>query len=335
MSRCKQPILIAALVAVATPASAGSERLIYDPDSPYFLSDIDQGASDPNENFSLRGSVGIASIQGREHVYAFTAGDQNTSLLLWDSVAPIASGDAKARLPGGWTLRGHIDAALSGDSNMTDYDWFGPYFAGYAFENWTHRSISPNTSLDWYLNGDVAFGRDLPINEALMVNVNGGLRYTDVQWTAIGGSFVYSDGGFRDHAGTLDDVPGIRYRMQLPTAFVGIDANVDDGPWSLETTAKAGLTFAAGDVDHHYMRDLLFFDSLNLAQVYSANARLGYAFSDHLGAFVEAGYEKMISGHGDTDQYDTTTGALTGHFAGAAGAELQVVSLKAGLKGNF
>lgn len=335
MSHFKQQILIAVLATTATPAVAGSERLIYDPDSPYFMSDIDQRAAAPNENFSLRGSVGVASIQGREHVYAFTEGEQNTSLLLWDSIAPIASVDAKARLLDGWTLRGHIDAALSGDSNMTDYDWTGTYFAGYGFDNWTHRSISPNTSLDWYLNGDVSFGRDLPINEALTMNVNGGLRYTDVEWTATGGTYIYSQTGYRADEGTLADIPGVRYRMQLPTAFVGLDATVNDGPWSLETTTKAGLTFAASDTDHHYLRDLLFIDGLSLAQVYSANARLGYAFSDHLGAFVEAGYEKMISGHGDTDMYDTTTGALSGHFTKAAGGELQVASLKAGLKGNF
>ena len=33
------------------------------------MSDIDQAAADPNQNFVLRGSVGVASITGTEHVY--------------------------------------------------------------------------------------------------------------------------------------------------------------------------------------------------------------------------------------------------------------------------
>jgi plasminogen activator len=333
VSHFKHQILIVTLAAMATPAFAGSERLLYDPDSAYFMSDIDQSAASPNENVVLRGSVGVANIEALEKVYAFTSGTDLLSLLVWQSTAPIASGDVKVRLFDNWTLRGHIDAALSGDSVVTDYDWDG-FAPSHAPGDWSQRSISPNTSLDWYLNGEVAVGRDLPINEALTVNVNGGLRYTDVEWTAVGGSFIYSQFAFRDDVGTFPDVPGLRYRQQLPTIFAGIDANVDDGPWSLEAGAKAGLTFMASDTDHHYARNIIFTDQLNYAQVYTANAKLGYNFSDHLGAFLEADYEKMISGRGAEDEYNTVTG-VTRHFDNAIGGELQVIALKAGLKGQF
>jgi plasminogen activator len=335
VSRFKQQLLISALGlgALATSAIAGSERLIYDPDNPYFLSDIDPAAADPNENVVLRGSIGVASIEALEKVYAFTAGTDLLSLLIWQSTAPIASGDVKIRLFDNWTLRGRIDAAISGDSIVTDYDWDG-FAPSHASGDWSQRSISPNTNLDWYLNGEVALGRDLPINEALTINVNGGLRYTDVEWTATGGSFIYSDLAFRDWVGTLPDIPGLRYRQQLPTVFTGIDANVNDGPWSLEAGAKAGLTFMAIDTDHHYLRNLIFTDQLSYAQVYTANAKLGYSFSEHLGVFLEADYEKMISGRGAEDEYNTATG-VTRHFDDAIGGELQLIAFKAGLKGNF
>lgn len=300
----------------------------------YFNSDTDFSKADPNANFVLRGSMGMTSIHAVEKVYHFTTGDDLLSRLDWQSVAPIASGDAKIRLPGDWTLRGHVDAAIAGDSNMIDYDWLG-FSPSLAPDDWDHRSISPNTHLDWYLNGSVALGRDLPINESLTINVNGGLKYTDVQWTAVGGTYLYSVNAFRDTPGTLPDVPGITYHMRLPTAFVGMDAAVRDGAWSLDTTAKYGVTFLAGDTDYHYLRNLRFEDQLNWSQVLSADARLGYNFNDHLGAFLEGSYEKVLSGHNDSNVYDIPTGAHLGYSPKLAGAELDVASVKVGLKGNF
>lgn len=335
MSHLKPELLVAAALAAlcaASPALAGGGYPI-DPDSPYFISDTDQSYADPNQNFVLRGSVGMASISADERVYAATTGEENLSLLQWRSTAPIASLDAKARFGDAWTLRGHVDAAIAGDSNMTDYDWLG---GDYTFDNWTDRSISPNTTLNWYLSGDIAVGRDLPINDGLRLNVNGGIKYTDIKWTAVGGSYLYSTGGgFRNTPGTLPNVPGIDYRMQLPTPFLGIDADLKDGPWTLDTSARAGMTAYASDTDNHYLRDLRFVDQLSWSQDYSVNAKLGYNFGDHLGAFLEGSYEKMFSVHGDTDVYDTTGATPPAHEVGAGGADLDVWSLKAGLKGQF
>ena len=337
MSHFKQQILIAAIAVTATPAVAGSERLIYDPDSPYFMSDIDTTATSPNENVVLRGGIGMMSITGYEHVYAGTAGSQNLSLLIWEGYAPTASADVKVRLRDNWTLRGRIEASMGGDHTMTDYDWIAPFAPSYDPADWSHRSISPNTSLDWFLRGEVAFGRDLPVNEALSVNVNTGLRYTDVQWTAVGGTKIYSDvlHGFRGDIGSFPDTPGVRYRQQLPEGFIGVDATVNDGSWSLEGGGSFGMTAYTTATDHHYMRDLLFIDHLDFAQNWVARAKLGYTFSPHLGAYLEGTYSYLTSPHGNTDVYDTTTGALIAHEVGPAGGDLQTASLSLGLKGNF
>src|SRR5690606_38467193 len=134
----------------------------------------------PNENVVLRGSLGVVRLEAREKVFWGTSGDDLLSLLVWRSTAPVATGDIKVRFPGEWTLRGRIDAAIGGTSAMADYDWV----AGYVPAAWTHRSLHPDTSLEWYLNGSVAIGRDLPVNEVLSVNVNGGFKYTDAKWTA-------------------------------------------------------------------------------------------------------------------------------------------------------
>ncbi|MEO9231411.1 MAG: omptin family outer membrane protease [Devosia sp.] len=323
-----------AVLALASPVVA-RDRLTVDPDSPYFLSDTDQAAADPNENFSLRGSIGAASIVAHEHVYA--GASDNLSLLVWESTVPSAKIDVKARFPDAWTLRGHFDGALFGTSKMTDYDWIPPHNTGFGMNDWSDRSISPNTNLDWYLNADIALGRDLPISEALTVNVNGGFKYTDVEWTAIGGSYIYSDGGFRNDVGTFPNTPGIRYRQQIPTVFAGVDAIVNDGPWNLEAGARAGLIIYGQSVDHHYMREPPEYitDNLTLGQVLSADAKLGFAIGDHLGLFVEGSYEKMFAGHTMTDYRQISNNALLIHSNNIGGAELDVASLMAGLKGNF
>ena len=323
------------LVLAASPALA-HDALIYNPDSPYFLSDIDQSAADPDQNVVLRGSIGYASITANEHVYAAGSGTQNLSLLVWQSTAPIANMDVKLRLPGAWTIQGHIDAALLGDSTMTDYDWTG-FSPSYNMADWDHRSISPNTSLDWFLRGDVAVGRDLPINDALTVNVNGGVGYTDVQWTAVGGTYIYSTSGFRDTAGTIPDVPAVRYRQQLPTGFLGVDAAVEDGAWSFDASAKAGLILYGTSVDHHYLRSppMIITDQLGMGQVLSADARLGFAVNEHLSAYVEGSYQKVFAGHTVSDYTNMNTGALLIHSDNIGGAELDTATISAGIKGKF
>jgi plasminogen activator len=219
---------------------------------------------------------------------------------------------------------------------MTDYDWtsFSP---SYAMDDWDHRSISPNTSLDWFLRGDVAVGRDLPISDALTLNVNGGVGYTDVQWTAKGGTYIYSTAGFRDTSGTIPDVPAVRYRQQLPTGFIGIDAAVEDGPWSFDTSAKAGLTVYGISTDHHYLRSppMVITDQLGWGQVLSADARLGFAVNDHLSAYLEGSYQKVFAGHTVSDYTNMNTGASLLHYTNIGGAELDTATISAGIKGKF
>lgn len=288
-----------------------------------------------NSGFVLRGSFGVAAIAAREKVFAFPEGDEMISLLDWRSTAPIASIDAKARFHGNWTLRGRIDAAVGGNSAMTDYDWLG---GSYAFDDWTHRSLHPGTSLDWYFSGEIALGGDVAVTDRFVVNVNGGLKYTDVKWTAVGGTYIYSTGGgFRNETGSFPDVPGIDYRMRLPTAFLGLDGVVSVGPWTLAAGGRIGGTPFANATDNHYARTppLRFEDGPNWAFAWSAEARATYAFNERLGVFLEAGYEKTVSSHGPVSIYDATTGTQLFQSNFSSGMELEVASLRAGAKGTF
>lgn len=316
-------VSIFALLCIASPALAQEE---------FGFSGDDFAYESPDYHLQLRGSVGMMGIEGREHVLA---GDDNVSLLTWQTLAPVASVDVKARLDDNWTLSASFRAALGGKSYMEDYDWLAPYAPSYAADDWSDRSQHPDTKLDWFYDATIALGKDLPANESLTINLNGGFKYTDVQWTARGGSYVYSTGGFRDDAGNFPDAPGITYRQQLPTLFAGLDADAHSDGWTIGLAARGGVTFLGKATDNHWMRDRLFIDSLAMTPMASATGSAGYDISDHLNVYVEASIEKVFMARGDTEIYNTNTNALIGTAPDSAGAELGTATLSAGLKGSF
>lgn len=289
----------------------------------------------PDETVRLRGSIGMLAIEAREHVFPSAGSTDNLSLLIWQGVAPMATGEVLVRLPDNWTVAGKLRAAISGDSYMEDYDWAGPYFVSYESDDWTHRSQHPDTSLEWYFDGSLALGRDLVVEENVRVNLNGGFKYTDVQWTAVGGSYVYSSGGFRDDAGTFADEPAITYRQQIPTLFAGVDVEASESGWTYGTSAKFGMTLFGLATDDHWMRvpPRRFVDVLRPAPMVSLSASAGYEVSDNLGLFFEGAVEKVFLGRADTEIYDG--GSHIGTSVDTAGAELGTLSISAGLQGSF
>src|SRR3546814_9973093 len=92
---------------------------------------------------------------------------------------------------------------------MEDYDWFQPG------NDWTDRSRHFDTDLDHYLMIDIAGRFDRLRWEDGRLGLLGGVRYTDVQWTAYGGDFVYTATTFRDTVGSFPaGERGITYRQQ-------------------------------------------------------------------------------------------------------------------------
>lgn len=294
-------------------------------------------APQDDKSFVIRGSLGAVGIEAREHVFTSSGSTDNLSLLIWQSAAPLASVEVDLLLPGDWTIAAEARGALMGLSYMEDYDWFGPDFVSYDFDDWTHRSQHTNTNLDWYLDASLAVGRNVVVEPYATVNINAGVKYTDVQWSAVGGTYVYSNGGFRNDTGTFPDDPAIRYRQQLPALFAGIDAEVEDGDWTYATGLQGGVVLMGVATDHHWMRTppLRFVDYLYPAPMVNVEASATYNVSDHLGLHLSAAVEKMFLARGNTDVYDNDADALLGSSSDTAGAELGTISISAGVTGRF
>ena len=319
-------LLAIVVLALANPVAAQD----------FFLKDsLYQPDYDDPPVVELRGGFGAIGIEAREYVYNSPGSTDAMSLLVWQSVAPMATAALKFRVFDDWTIEAKGQGAMSGDSYMEDYDWLLPHRIDFASGNWTHQSRHPNTSLDWYLNGSIAVGKDFMFGDGVRANLNGGLRYTDVQWTATGGEYIYSVGGFRDTQGQFGNVPGITYRQQLPALFAGIDAEIREEAWTFATSAQLGMTFFPVATDDHWLRNLRFVDSLRPSPMVALSARGGFAVTDNLEVFTEATLEKVFLARADTKTFAIDTGLPQATFTNSGGGELGTVSLSAGLKAHF
>lgn len=284
-------------------------------------------------SFEVLGSIGYTWLRGNEIVYE--NGDR-ISHLIWETGAPLLQLSARGNLANGWTLSASADTAFSGNSHMADYDWLMPHLIDFAFDNWTHRSVHPGTQLDRYLELDIAIGRDFAIDENTRVNIHGGLRYANVRWTSYGGSYVYSNVGFRDHTGTFSDNPVISYEQRFPGLYIGANGTHELGDWSVAGHASIGLTIGATATDHHWRRDLRFEETYAPKPFIELGSQLDYRVSDTASVYLAASYEHHFDTRGDVMTYHIPTGATIGgpDVAGAA-SDLTAIKLAGGLKVQF
>jgi len=296
------------------------------------------GAAEPfslaEGGVTLSGGVGTMGIRADEYVLL---GNRKISQLTWESqFVPVFSGAVDLRLPESWTLKVSGAVGLKGDGHMVDTDWRLGVSASDDPTDWSDRSIHPDTRLDHYFSGRVALGRDFAVRDGLTVNLHGGVKYTDVQWSARGGSFVYSDTGYRNLVGNFaDGMAAVRYRQQLPVGFIGIDGEVVSGPWTFGGSVEAGALIWGWSRDDHWTDGRVYLDYLKLAPSVSVGARAAYAFENGLSVFASGSYEKVLMARADTDFTAPAKPWLNGLYLDQGGAEYSSVAVSAGLKGRF
>ena len=310
--------VIAACVLVVAPSGAMSQNV---------------SAKTEEGIVQLSGGIGLVSMMANELVYD---GGWTTSKLIWESLnVPVATLNLEAQLQNGWNVAARAEVGLGGDSYMADYDWLTPHVVANGADDWTHQSLHPDTRVDHFLRGSLVVGRDMLVTDHFAVNLNGGIKYTDVQWTGYGGSYIYSVGGFRDTSGNfVDGQAGITYRQMLPMAFVGADITARFDRLVLVAGAQGGFTLAGQAVDDHWLRDLRFIDYMNVAPMVALNAEAKYGFSDNAAVFVAASLDKMFTARADTLVINTNTNATT-LYPDSAGADFASVTISGGLSGSF
>lgn len=286
-----------------------------------------------NPDFSFLGGVGYASLRADELVYD---GGRKVSQLIWESDIPVLTSASKITFDNDFTLAGNLAVGLTGNSYMRDYDWMATPASGYNSDAWSHRSVHPDTQLVRYWTADLALGRNFQLDETFVVNLHGGFKYTNMKWSAYGGSYIYSYwGGFRNVVGDFrDGQRGISYEQTYPVTFLGAEAATKLDNWSLSVQVRGGLACRADDEDHHWMRNLRFVEKFENTPFFSVGARAGYAVSERVSLFFAGNFEQYFHRTGDTELYNMKTGQEA-FFPDSAGMKFRSFSVSGGLKYQF
>ncbi|MHA6689115.1 omptin family outer membrane protease [Devosia sp. A449] len=293
-----------------------------------------QGVSQPSTPDHLvrfDASIGALFLEGNEKVLS---GDYTVSHLIWQTKAPVLRGSLDINFGSGFSARAEGSVAGFGSSYMEDYDWLG---GSDLFDNWTHRSQHSDTTLDHYVTGAASLGYKLARDGTAVVRAHGGFKYTDVQWSSRGGSFIYSDLGFRDWVGSFaDGDPAISYRQQFPELFLGVDGDEHYGNFRVGGLLRGGLTFLSRTTDRHHMRNLSVLDDLWVAPTVTAGVDLGWALGRNAELTLAARYDHIFEQRGAANYYyDTPADGNNLSLPEGAGGGLRSAEITAGLKGLF
>lgn len=272
--------------------------------------------------------VGMANIKAGEYVYD---GDYKVSQLDWKSQG-VKTGTIGAELDLGdsWRLKGRLDIGLGGNGHMVDRDWMDTAYSG-----WTDQSIHPDTGLDRYVNLLIEADKALIDTGSTRLGLGGGLGFTDVKWTARGGSYIYTDVTLHDTVGNfVDGEKGISYEQRIPTLFVSANAEQQLGKLTLSGTLRGGASIGYKDIDDHWVRNLHFVERMNIAPMMAATVSADYEFIPATAIYVAGDFQKIFKTRGDTEVRNTVTG-VTGSSEDSAAAEYQSLMISAGVKGRF
>ena len=281
----------------------------------------------PDGDVSFSGSYGLTSIKANELVWE---GSTKVSQLIWkSSYVSTFNADLNVELPMQFYLRARGTVGVGGNGHMADFDWLVPG------EPWSDRSLHPDTRLNQYLVGGIEAGRQVLSYQDTDVSLGAGFKYTDVKWTAWGGSYTYSVFGFRDQHGSFpDDQKGISYRQSWPVPYLGLNVSHTAGNWTLAGSLQGGIAVGAYGTDDHWVRQLRFYDYYETHPAMSLGASAAYAVRDNMSLFVSGSYDKMFRARADTKAVDTTNGN-TANFEDGAGGDFRSATISFGLKGTF
>lgn len=217
------------------------------------------------------------------------------------------------------------EAVTEGNGGMTDYDYFIPGI-------WTDFSDGPvdinrANMLDVYAEWAFALPR------AAHLRLIGGYRRLYWDWSQYGGSFIYSEDGFRDFRGDFPaDQNGINYEQTFHIPYVGLGLRTRWRGWNFSTYVQYSAVAWAEALDEHVLRELLFEDSFQDVKYYAAGVSLAYRLGPrwHVGGAWD--WHDIPEARGDARITDQVTGtAETIRDAGGIANRAWSLSLSSGI----
>lgn len=290
---------------------------------------------DQDARFTFSAGLGVLSGQADEYVYDPATGEK-ISELNWKIVySPTFNFGGAYKVNSDLSFYGNAVIGLNGDNYMDDYDWLHADFGLPASVGWTDHSWHDDTVLDHYFSIDAGAKIDFYKQNATTFSIMGGGRYTDVQWSAYGGCFLYSTKTFHDTSGCFPaDEAEIRYRQMLPAAYLGLSWQHQADQWDYSLGILAGLSFNTLDNDNHW-GSAFFVDYGSVAPYVGLRGNLSYAIGENSDVFIKGEFDRYFESKGPTDVTDTNTGAFAHVGGNASGMALGTVNVSVGLSYQF
>jgi omptin len=282
---------------------------------------------------SMTFDAGLANIYAEENVFD---NGREVSRLDWESKGvTLLRGSISIAATPNWSIRAEGKTGMNGDGHMTDYDWIAPNYTSQSDDGWSHRSLHDDTRLDHYYSGSLEVNRTLVEANGRYLSAGIGGRYSEVQWSAYGGSYIYSVFNPRDLVGNFEDGErAITYRQKMPALYANVRGAQNFGAWTLSGGLEGGALLKAKALDDHWMRDLRFTDEFDIGFTYGGNAAVAYNLTQNIALYANGSFEMTKFDVGDTNMRDKSSGA-NADFSDSAGAKFLAGSVSLGLKGSF
>lgn len=283
--------------------------------------------------------LSIGQMHGVAHEFVFDpANGRKVSELIWNMEGiSLLRGTVGGQVSPWWRfdVMGATSIAV-GEGEMDDYDWLDPNNSDWT--DWSHHTTN-----------DVEHAHQLDASSSLSLfrhpnfsfDLKGGVRWDQTVFQAWGGHYIYSTdptdpAGFRDDEGNFDSTkPGITYKQNFFTPYLGLGLNVYLGPVQVNASASGSWWVSANSEDQHHFRYLMFRDESNEGTMKNFNVNASYAISENLS--VTGGYEFLSyyapSASTSMSAVDGSAEALIARFPdGSAGMDSESHSFSVGLK---
>jgi outer membrane protease len=299
-------------------------------------------------SFSLGASVGLVEGTASELAfYSYYPGNKfKLSELTWD-LKDVVMGGVQGSVGVGRRFRlnlGVWSALTEGNGMMVDRDWIYPPSVAVNLvpngNNWTDESRHPDTSVD---KGTIV---DLNLNVLALqygpFALHGIVGYKNEtwNWSARGGTFIYSDlenGGFRDHSGDFETIFGkdvlvIAYEQQYSIPYIGLGAGWTWPRVQLETHLLFSPAVSASDSDKHVLRGVLFEGDFTGGTYVGLGLNAVWTFARHWSATLGVEYQSIPQITGDVK----VSGAEgDGKYPGGGGIAMSATSVSLGAGYRF
>lgn len=225
------------------------------------------------------------------------------------------------------------NAINNGDGKMVDYDWIGKNYDGNKnHANWTDRSIS-DVKIQKAQQFDIAGSYNLYKDE---FKFNLGYKNDRFKWRDYGGSYIYSDGGFRNDVGNFNGERGITYEQTFETPYIGLEYQkelFDKEIYGNIFGNYSNLVYAH-DTDIHHLTNYKFDEYFKNGEYYNWGANIFSKVKENL--YLGVGYEYVYypENRGYTIMQDLATGESY-KYENSAGIINKFSKISLNLKYNF